>query len=41
MVINLSNDSKQKLVKATEVYLLWIFCEKNIKLSVTNKEGKL
>ena len=28
MVINLSNDSKQKLVKATEVYLLWIFCEK-------------
>ena len=28
-------------VKATEVYLLWMFCKKNIKLLVINKEGKL
>ena len=26
---DLPNDGKQKQVKATEVYLLWIFCKKN------------
>ena len=25
---NLPNDGKQKQVKATEIYLLWIVCEK-------------
>ena len=27
---NLPNDGKQKQVKATEVYLLWIFCKKTL-----------
>ena len=28
-LLNLLNDSEQKQVMATEVYLLWIFCKKN------------
>ena len=38
---DLPNDDKHKQVKVTEVYLLCIFCKKNMKLLVVNTERKL